>query len=196
MEGPPHEPCPSKGGVRGAGIDPSWHRRPLTGLQYINGPLALEHSLDDNETEKPLLDVEGFWEILQCHWVTDTNTFPNKRQRVQLATILLLAAYTTSRPAALLGVTYGDVKLFVQRDGKTEASALMLQVQLRKMKSAKKRKRPYVALDTENALLADGRAERPIRSASMTTPSSVSSLTSSRWLTTTARSRGFRTAPT
>ena len=122
--------------------------------------------------------------------------FPNERQRVQLATILLLVAYTTSRPAAFLGVIYGDIKLFVQRDGKTDASALMLQVQLRKTKSAKKRKRPCVTPRIKNILFADELAERLIRSVLTITPFSASSLTSSGWLATTARSRSSRTAPT
>ncbi|MCJ1249974.1 hypothetical protein MMC30_007200 [Trapelia coarctata] len=110
-------------------------------LHYIHGPLADEHDLDDRETEKPLLDVEDFWEILQCHWVTDTNKFPHERQRLQLATVLLIAAYTTSRPRALLEIRYGDVKLFVQRDTKTGEVGLMLQIELKKTKSRKKQKR-------------------------------------------------------
>ena len=103
--------------------------------------MADEHDLDDRETEKPLLDVEDFWEVLQCHWVTDTNKFPHERQRLQLATILLIAAYTTSRPRALLAIKYGDVKLFVQRDTKTGEEGLMLQIELKKTKSRKKQKR-------------------------------------------------------
>ena len=97
-----------------------------------------EHDLDDRETEKPLLDVEDFWEVLQCHWVMDTNKFPHERRRVQLATILLIAAYTTSHPRALLEIRYGDVKLFVQRDVKTVEVGLMLQIELKKTKSRKK----------------------------------------------------------
>ena len=86
--------------------------------QFIVGPLAQEHNLDDSETDKPLLDVEDFLEVLRCHWVTDTNSFPHERQRVQVATLLLLAAVTGSRPGALLGITYGDIDLFVLRDKK------------------------------------------------------------------------------
>ena len=110
--------------------------------QFIHQDLADEHDLNESETDKPLLDVEDFWEVLQCHWVTDTNKFPHERQRVQLSTILLFAAYTSSRPGALLGITYGDLELFVQRDSKTRITELMLQVQLTKTKSRKKRARP------------------------------------------------------
>ena len=120
----------------------AWYDSSANDVQFINGSLAEEHDLDDSETEKPLLNVEDFWEVLQCHWVTDTNKFPGERQRLQLATVLLFAAYTTSRPGALLGIKYSDVKLFVQQDSKTGATGLMLQVQLRKTKSRKKQARP------------------------------------------------------
>ena len=106
------------------------------------GPFAQEHGLDDSETDKPLLDVEDFIEVLRCHWVTDTNAFPHERQRVQVATLLLLAAVTGSRPGALLGITYGNLELFVLRDKKTGEVALTLQIQLKKTKSRQKRKRP------------------------------------------------------
>jgi len=76
--------------------------------------------------------------------VTDTNTFPHERQRVQLATILLIAAFTGSRPGALLGITYRDLDLFVQRDKTTGEVALTLQLKLTRTKSRKKRKRPWV----------------------------------------------------
>ncbi|MCJ1250100.1 hypothetical protein MMC30_007326 [Trapelia coarctata] len=118
---------------------------PLTLKQiydFIHGPLADEHELDESETDKPLLDVVDFVEVLRCHWVMDTNTFPHERQRVQLATILLLAALTGSRPGALLGITYRDLDLFVQRDQRTGEMALTLQLQLKRTKSRQKRKRP------------------------------------------------------
>lgn len=110
-------------------------------MQFIHGELAEDCDLDFDETDKPLLDAEDFGEILQCHWVTDTNTFPNERHRIHLATILLLSAYTTSRPAALLGITYGDIELFVQRK-KTGEERLMMRLKFTKTKSRKKRKRP------------------------------------------------------
>ena len=110
-------------------------------MQFIHGELAEDYNLDFDETDKPLLDVEDSGKILQCHWVTDTNTFPNERRRIQLATILLLSAYTTSRPGALLEITYGDIELFVQQK-KTGEEQLMMRLKLTKIKSRKKRKRP------------------------------------------------------
>ena len=74
--------------------------------------------MDNSETDKPLLDEEDFLKVLRCHWVTDTNSFPHKRQRVQVATLLLLAADTGSRPGALLGMesTVSLRKLQMQGD--------------------------------------------------------------------------------
>ncbi|KAL9124214.1 MAG: hypothetical protein Q9217_006433 [Psora testacea] len=95
-------------------------------FDFICNLLAEEYGLDDSETDKPLLDAEDFLEVLRCHWVTDMNVFPHERQRVQLATILLLAALTGSRPGALLGITYRDLDLFIQRDKKTGEVALTL----------------------------------------------------------------------
>ena len=81
-------------------------------------------------------------EVLRCHWVTDTNSFPNERQRVQVAAILLLAAVTGSRPGALLGLTYGDINLFVLRNKRTGETTLTLELRLTKTKSRQKRRRP------------------------------------------------------
>ena len=104
--------------------------------KFINGPLAEEHGLDDSETDKFLMDAEYFVELLRCHWVTDTNTFPYERQRVQLA------AFTGSRLGVLFGITYRDLDLFLQRDATTGDVTPTLQLKLTKTKSRKKRKRP------------------------------------------------------
>lgn len=107
----------------------------------LHGELAEDYDLDFDETDKPLLDLEDFGEILQCYWVTDTNTFPHERQRIQLATMLLLSSYTISRPRAFLEITYGDIELFVQQK-KTGEEQVMMRLKLTKTKSRMKRKRP------------------------------------------------------
>ena len=48
-------------------------------FQFINGPLAKEHDLEVTEADKPVLEAEDLLEVLRCHWVTDTNIFPNER---------------------------------------------------------------------------------------------------------------------
>ncbi len=54
------------------------------------------------EGPKPMLNVNDLLTILQYHWALDTNTFPHERQRVQLALILLMAAFTATRPGAIV----------------------------------------------------------------------------------------------
>ena len=110
--------------------------------QFINGPLAKEHGLEVTDTDKPILEAEDLLEVLRCHWALDTNIFPKERQRVQLATLLLFAAFTGSRPGALLAVTYRDVDLFVFQDLKTGKTKLMMQLRLKKTKSRLKQRRP------------------------------------------------------
>jgi Protein of unknown function (DUF3435) len=101
--------------------------------------LTQEYSLDNTETEKPLLEAGDFVEVIQYHWVSDINVFPNERQRVQVAAILLLAAFTGSRPHAL---EYRNLELYVDKDRKTGEHVLKLGVTLAKTKSRRKRKRP------------------------------------------------------
>lgn len=48
------------------------------------------------------MGVDDLLRVLVYHWAKDTAILPNERQRVQLATILLFAAYTSSRPAELV----------------------------------------------------------------------------------------------
>jgi integrase len=128
------------------GMDP--HGRPihydrmLISPQFIEGPLTKEYGLDNTEKESLLLEADDFREVIQYHWASDINFFPNERQRVQVAAILLLAAFTGSRPSALLLITYRDLRLYVERDRKTGKHELKLGVTLTKTKSGQKRKRP------------------------------------------------------
>jgi integrase len=114
----------------------------LTRAQFIEGPLTKEYNLDTIEREPQLLEADDFVVVIQYHWVSDINVFPNERQRVQVATILLLAAFTGSRPGALLHVKYRDLRLYVEKHRKTGKHELKLGVTLTKTKSGKKRKRP------------------------------------------------------
>jgi len=110
--------------------------------QFIEGPLTEEYGLDNVEVEKPLLEADDFVELIRYHWASDINVFPNERQRLQLAAILLLAAFTGSRPQALLDLTYGDLDLYIEKNAETHADILRLGVKLTKTKSRQKRKRP------------------------------------------------------
>ena len=101
-----------------------------------------EYALDNVEIEKPLLEADDFVELIRHHWASDINVFPNERQRLQLAALLLLAAFTGSRPEALLSLTYRDLDLYVEKGTDSCAHMLRLGVRLTKTKSRQKRKRP------------------------------------------------------
>ena len=110
--------------------------------QFIEDRLTEKYDLNNVETKKFLLKADDFVKLIRHHWISDINVFFNERQRVQLATILLLATFIGSRSHALLFLTYRDLDLYVDRDGKTRAHILKLGVQLIKIKSRQKRKRP------------------------------------------------------
>jgi hypothetical protein len=109
--------------------------------QFIKGPLTKEYRLDNMEKESLLLEADDFREVIQYHWASDINFFPNEQQRVQVVAILLLAAFTGSRPGALLLITYCDLQLYVERDCKTGKHELKLRVTLTKTKLGQKYKR-------------------------------------------------------
>ncbi|QKX63180.1 uncharacterized protein TRUGW13939_10349 [Talaromyces rugulosus] len=124
-----------------------WHFRiePMIMKQvfvFIQGTLTKEYNLDSSEREPQLLEAEDFVQVIQYLWASDINVFPNERQRVQVAAILLLAAFTGSRPGALLQITYRDLRLYVEKNRKTKKHELKLGVKLTKTKSGKKRQRP------------------------------------------------------
>jgi hypothetical protein len=48
------------------------------------------------------MNVDDLFLIQHHHWVMDTSIFPDERQRLQLALLILLGAYTATRPAALV----------------------------------------------------------------------------------------------
>jgi len=96
--------------------------------------------------------------------VTDTNFFPHERQRVQVVTLLLLAAIIDSRSETLLSIIYGDIDLFVLRDKTTGEVALTLQLRLKKIKSRQKRKRPSVNFLSLRFRNANSNAEKPTSS--------------------------------
>jgi len=66
-------------------------------------------------------------------------------QMPAVATLLLLVVVvTSSRPGALLGITYGDIDLFVLCDKNTGEIALTIRLRFKKTKPRQKRKPPSV----------------------------------------------------
>ncbi|KAL9068183.1 MAG: hypothetical protein Q9157_006584 [Trypethelium eluteriae] len=71
-------------------------------LRYIQYRLMREYKLDVSQPQRPVLEVDAFLLVLHHHWVQDTSVYPCEEQRLQLALLLLFAAYTGTRPCSLL----------------------------------------------------------------------------------------------
>jgi hypothetical protein len=78
--------------------------------QYIDVDLTRSYNLDLSTKEKPVMNVDDVFLVLHHHWVMDTATFPNGRQRLQVAFLVLMIAYTASRPGALVYVARNEKK--------------------------------------------------------------------------------------
>jgi hypothetical protein len=48
------------------------------------------------------MNVDDIYLVQHHHWCLDTSIFPDERQRLQLALLILLSAYTATRPGALV----------------------------------------------------------------------------------------------
>lgn len=57
------------------------------------------------------MDVDDFYLLLHHHWVLDTSAFPEERQRVQLALLVLFQGGTATRPSALVYSAIDKAKL-------------------------------------------------------------------------------------
>ena len=56
------------------------------------------------------MNVDDVFLILHHHWVMDTATFPDGRQRLQVPFLILTSAYTATRPGALVYVPKNEKK--------------------------------------------------------------------------------------
>jgi hypothetical protein len=56
------------------------------------------------------MNVDDVFLILYHHWVVDTATFPDGRQRLQVPFLVLVSAYTATRPGALVYVSRNEKK--------------------------------------------------------------------------------------
>jgi len=65
------------------------------------GHLTISYTLDTTTKEKPVLNVDDIYLILHHHWVHDQSIFPDERQRIQLAEMILIQTYTATRPRVL-----------------------------------------------------------------------------------------------
>jgi len=72
--------------------------------------LVSRYNLDMSVEEKPVMNVDDLYIVLHHHWTKDKTPYPDGRQIIQLAFLLLVSAYTGSRPGALV---------YVERNEKT-----------------------------------------------------------------------------
>ncbi|KAL9066782.1 MAG: hypothetical protein Q9157_007030 [Trypethelium eluteriae] len=74
-------------------------------IQFIHNDLRSCFNLDVSKRSKPILSVDDLVDILLHHWKFSVATFCDERQRVQVALLLLVAAYTGSRPSTILNTS-------------------------------------------------------------------------------------------
>ena len=63
------------------------------------------------KSEKPdaVLDVDDLYDLLTYHWVSDSSRYRDERQRVQVATGLLLSSFVGCRPCSLFDTRLNTV---------------------------------------------------------------------------------------
>ena len=61
-----------------------------------------EYDLDVSNEYKPTLGIEDMLAILHYHWCLDTANAPHERYTLQLPLLMLMTAFTASRPGALI----------------------------------------------------------------------------------------------
>jgi hypothetical protein len=69
------------------------------------------YNLDVSTAEKPVMNVDDVYLILYHLWAVDTATFRDGRQRLQIALLVLLTAYTATRPGALVYVRRSEKRI-------------------------------------------------------------------------------------
>ncbi|TGZ80595.1 hypothetical protein EX30DRAFT_307582 [Ascodesmis nigricans] len=112
---------------------------------YIETVLTSLHPLSLESTNRPVMDVSDMYALLHYLWALDTHVYPHERYRIQLHLAILLMAYTSSRPGAIVesscyagsneGLTYRDFKLTLFPNPRPdEGDLITLEVTLRHLK--------------------------------------------------------------
>jgi len=119
----------------------------------LHGDFCNKRHLIRGMREKPVIGHTALQGALYYHWVFDTEVYDLERDRIQLAAVLLLLAYTGSRPGAIVesssqgiagtnaALCYGDLvlKLLKPKEG---PSLLILKVRIRLDKGKRKQGEP------------------------------------------------------
>ncbi|TPX19903.1 hypothetical protein DIZ76_017697 [Coccidioides immitis] len=121
--------------------------------EFILGPLTDEYNLDLSVKSKPTMSVEDLLSILHYHWCLDTSPVPHERYTVQLLLLMLMTAYTSSRPGALIesgcargsndALRYRDVVLrVIPNPEQPDRHVLVMEVTLMYMKGKRNKSQP------------------------------------------------------
>jgi len=70
--------------------------------QFLENTLSPSSRLSRIQREKPVLNVDDLYKLLYYLWAHDQTVFCDERQRLQLHFLILITAYTASRPGALV----------------------------------------------------------------------------------------------
>jgi hypothetical protein len=125
--------------------------------------LTDEFDLDLSVRNKPTLCVEDMLALLHYHWCFDTAPVPHERYRVQLPLLLLMTAYTSSRPGALIEsscvrgsndtLRFRDVVLRVlPNPEEPENHVLVMEMTLLFMKGKRNKSKPSVSSESRPPL--------------------------------------------
>ncbi|KAK2800863.1 hypothetical protein FQN51_005798 [Onygenales sp. PD_10] len=112
-----------------------------------------EYNLDLSVQYKPTLSVEDLLSVLYYHWCLDMSAVPHEWYTVQLPLLMLMTAYTSSRPGALIesgcvrgsndALQYRDVVLRVIPNLEDpERHVLVIEVTLMFMKGKRNKSQP------------------------------------------------------
>ncbi|KAK2737878.1 hypothetical protein FQN55_000890 [Onygenales sp. PD_40] len=118
--------------------------------EFILRLLTDEYNLDLSVQYKPTLSVEDLLSVLYYHWCLDMLVVPYEWYTVQLLLLMLMTAYTSSRPGALIesgciqgsndALQYWDVVLRVLPN--PERHILVMEVTLMFMKGKRNESQP------------------------------------------------------
>lgn len=71
-------------------------------MQFINTELTEEFGLQDITRRKDIASILDLEILLHQLWALDDTLFKHERIRIQMALLIMLVAYTTTRPGAVV----------------------------------------------------------------------------------------------
>ena len=123
--------------------------------QWLHGEFSRRFNILKGILPKHELAIEGLFGALHYHWCYDTEHFNHKRNRVQLATVLLIITFVSTRPETIIksgcdsirgtnkAFLYKDIKIKVlQPDNHIIESFLIVKITLLFIKRRRHREVP------------------------------------------------------